>query len=192
MLFLSGKNIEKEKQSCYNNIQLNERGMYMKLIPEQVLLLEKELGELLDKRNILREQKEYTNSHVSVDGESSCYTYDEREAIQKCSDRIRMVESLLRLCDHISSPNSDIITYGSHFSVEINYSEDESEVFNGFLVEEMVTTEDPNLFFSTKSYLGKALLGKQENDSISWQLPNGEVISGTVLGVEKHVEKIKK
>lgn len=163
----------------------------MKLIPEQVQLLEKELLKLNDTRSLLIEQKEYQNSYISCDGEGSGVRGDEKEEIQRSYNRIKEIESLLKYCEILPTPCSDTITLGSYFTVEINFSEDESEVFNGYLVEEMVTTEDSQSFFSTKSYLGKSLLGKRKNDNISWQLPDGGIVSGTVLAVKKDNPKVK-
>lgn len=163
----------------------------MNLIPQQIDLLNKELQDIIEKRAILVDQKDNIVIHTSCDGETNGITTEEKEKIQEYTNRVRIINNLLATAI-IASPTSDsTIEIGSHFSAQIAFDEDDIDVLEGTLVEELVTIEPVGEFFTIKSYLGKAIIGKSLGDNFSWELPNGKTVSGKITEVEYNKEPTK-
>lgn len=163
----------------------------MNLIPQQIDLLNKELQDIIEKRAILVDQKDNIVIHTSGDCETNGITTEEKEKIQEYTNRVRIINNLLATAI-IASPTSDsTIEIGSHFSAQIAFDEDDIDVLEGTLVEELVTIEPVGEFFTIKSYLGKAIIGKSLGDNFSWELPNGKTVSGKITEVEYNKEPTK-
>lgn len=163
----------------------------MNLIPQQIDLLNKELQDIIEKRAILVDQKDNIVIHTNGDGETNGITTEEKEKIQEYTNRVRVINNLLATAV-ITTPTSDsTIEIGSHFSAKIMFDEDDIDVLEGTLVEELITIEPVGEFFTTKSYLGKAIIGKNLGDNFSWELPNGKTVEGKITEVEYNKEPTK-
>lgn len=165
----------------------------MKLVLEQVELLEKEQKKIIEKRKVLLEQKSFikTYSYFLNDGGVNEVNNDEKIEIDRCNRRIREINSIIATSEIVTPSTDNQIEIGSYFKVHLHFQDDDFEIVEGILVDNIVTNEAVDKFFSVKSYLGKSILGKQQDDVFSWQLPNGDITKGKVLEINYQKQTVK-
>ena len=99
--------------------------------------------------------------------------------IQKIQEDIDDLLYTLRTAEIIPTVTTEDIQIGSKFSVEVTFDDGDVEQFTGTLVEDTVITgmEEGNIvLYTSKSPLGKAILGKKAGDTISWGGNQGIVL----------------
>lgn len=160
-----------------------------RLLPVQVEILKRQYNESISKLEALNvmkndealEKKGTTNNEIcfspdtSILGSLSIASRDYKEAKEK-----------LESYELLENKNSDIIDLGSTFEVEMNYDGIiESEVFT---LVEIRNHKDDHSLISIDSPLGKAVVGTQVGDEISYMVQK-RIITGTITGIVKEKQK---
>ncbi len=151
----------------------------MRLIQYQVDQIEQAIREKeLEKQNI-NSQKIDTIAIVSSDEVSEDYNYESKEEIQRIQKDIADLWYTLRTAELVPTATTEDIQIGSKFSVEVTFGDGDVEQFAGILVEDTVITgmeDGKTVLYTSKSPLGKAILGKKAGDTISWGENQGIVL----------------
>lgn len=155
----------------------------MKLIPEQIYLLEQEIKEAQRNRKILQEQIDKTAAHTTGDGESNDSNTEEKEAIQRCNNEIAEYSHVLSTADRVMTIPVDKIGLGTKFLLQ--FAGEEAEEYT--LVATKVGCIGKLAYISTESPLGKILPGKKAGEEFSYDIPvgttNKRTISGSVVDI---------
>lgn len=151
----------------------------MKLIQYQVDQIEQAIREKELEKQSLNAQKVESHSMATTDGMSGDSNYEAKMEIQKIQEDIDDLLYTLRTAEIIPTATTEDIQIGSKFSVEVTFDDGDVEQFTGTLVEDTVITgmEEGNIvLYTSKSPLGKAILGKKAGDTISWGGNQGIVL----------------
>lgn len=151
----------------------------MKLIPEQIYLLEQEIKAAQRRRTILQEQIDKTVAHTTGDGESNDSNTEEKEAIQRCNNEIAEYSHALATADRVMTIPVDKIGLGTKFVLQFA-GEEELEKYT--LVDTKVGYVGKLAYISTDSPLGKILLGKKAGDEFSYDIQVGTAGKNTING----------
>lgn len=169
----------------------------MRLIKEQVTLLELEKEELM---------KELKNSKVSIekiDTQISFGRYDNslvelKKQLIIIDTRIRKINNILEEAEVVESSSIEKINIGSNVELFIDFGEDsdyqDDNYLSFILIEKKVGKESSESFITIESDIGKAIFGKRVGDKFSYQLYNGQQVNGIIMNIssEKENSVIKK
>lgn len=151
----------------------------MKLIQYQVDQIEQAIREKELEKQSLNAQKVESHSMATTDGISGDSNYEAKMEIQKIQEDIDDLLYTLRTAEIIPTATTEDIQIGSKFLVEVTFDDGDVEQFAGILVEDIVITgmeEGKIVLYTSKSPLGKAILGKKAGDTISWGGNQGIVL----------------
>lgn len=156
----------------------------MKLVAEQVKYLRERRKELLKKKD---EYLEYAKNREKTGyeeiGVAYYANYHDDFGLHQNISELSNIEEMLELSEFVKDRNFDVIDIGTAFSVSFN---------NGFndldrvlLVEKGNTTSNLR-FASLDSDLGKAVIGKREGDSLTYEVKaTGRKISVSIKSIDK-------
>ena len=151
----------------------------MILVEGQEITLKSKIDSLRNyKRELLEIRKDTAHSFDNrVDGSSDATPLIGQYEIVANEKEIKMLESIYDRSNILEKSNSETIEIGSYFNSSINF-------FGEIETKEMVLAEtnwdiEGYTVISTSSPVGKAVLGKKENDGFSYKV-NGEIITGTI------------
>lgn len=146
----------------------------MKLLPEQVAKMRETLEQLKVQYQEKVEEKASNarNSHIGTDGFDDINTSVSAYEVQDIIRRMNELETIINSAIIIEIGDSETIQIGSKFTATINFwGEEETQDY--ILCEMHETIDDEDVMIITdKSPLGKAVLGKKENDSFSYAGPS--------------------
>lgn len=151
----------------------------MKLIQYQVDQIEQAIREKELEKQSLNEQKVEGHSIATTDGISGDSNYDEKTRVQILKNEIDSLWSILRTSEIVPTAATEDIQIGSKFSAEVTFDDGDVEQFAGTLVEDTVITgmeEGKIVLYTSKSPLGKAILGKKAGDTFCWGENQGIVL----------------
>lgn len=148
----------------------------MKLLPEQVAKMRETLEQLKVQYHELVEEKSSNSKrgNVGPDGFGDVNTgvsaYDVADIIRKMGE----LESIIDSATIVENIDSETIQIGSRFTATINFwGEDETVDYVLSESHENFDSEDV-MVITDKSPLGKAVLGKKENDEFTYRGPEKE------------------
>lgn len=163
------------------------------LVKEQKEKLEKKLSKLKDERKAIiksLESEKFQNAKIGEFGDvsdtMSLVTY------RRLNLEIVEVQNILKNCIVIEEENSPVVNIGSTFMATINFgSETIQEVFTLVSNREGLNGN----YVSIDSPFGSSVYGKGICDNFQYDLSNGEVVTGTVTGIngfdlDNHYQKL--
>ena len=156
----------------------------MKLIPEQVINLRREINEA---RNNISEYKDYLIDKNSMSRDDICGTHvfdsitedNYMYSLKKLDEK----EKILETSEIIFYPDTEYVDVGTKF--EIEFSDGEIEKFT--LVDTLDGVKNGSEFISTLSPIGSSLVGHKVGDTVSYKTP-----MGTSIVKIKSIDKDKK
>ena len=154
----------------------------MKLIKEQVELLEFERQRLMDQRTKLIDSKEDFKPRV-YNGQTTDIQYDVIREISNMSRRIAEIDMTLETSEVVENPNTRYVQVGSVVNAFVRFSEDDTELLKFTVIEKRVSVESSQDYISLDSDFGKAIENKNIGDVFYYDLPNG-VAKGTITEFE--------
>ncbi|MGC9666781.1 transcription elongation factor GreA [Planosporangium sp. 12N6] len=105
-----------------------------------------------------------------------------REEQGKQEGRIRYLEQLLRNAKVGEAPKSNAVAAGTVVTIQFDDDEDDTETFL-LGSREIASTTDLTVY-SPESALGKAILGTQAGDTVTYTAPSGTEVKVTVVSFE--------
>ena len=154
----------------------------MKLITDQVTIMQQEIHELAEEIKVLNEKKERDKA--------ACYTrpgdsdYDSILKIQENADRIQALSNLLEKSTIIQNPNSERVELGSHFRVFLKYDKEDMEFLDVVLIEKKVSKESSSIYLTYDSDFGKAVYHKKLGSRFRYYTKTGKREEGLIISME--------
>lgn len=146
----------------------------MKLLPEQVAKMRETLEQLKVqyKETVEEKASNARNAHIGTDGFDDINTSVSAYEVQDIIRRMSELEAIIKSATIIEIGDSETIQIGSKFTATINF--DGKDETQDYILCEMHETIDVKglTIITDKSPLGKAVLGKKENDSFSYAGPS--------------------
>lgn len=154
----------------------------MKLITDQVTIMQQEIHELAEEIKLLNETKERDKAtYYTRPGDSD---YDAILKIQENADRIQELSDLLEESTIIPNPNSERVELGSHFKVFLKYGKEDMEFLDVILIEKKISKEPSSLYLTYNSDFGKAVYHKNLGSRFRYYTRTGERIEGLITSME--------
>lgn len=154
----------------------------MKLITEQVTIMQQEIHELAAEIKLLNEAKERDKAtYYTRPGDSD---YDAILKIQKNADRIQKLSGLLKESTIIANPNSERVEIGSHFTVFFKWNKEDMEFLDIVLIEKKVSKEPSSTYLTYDSDFGKAVYHKKLGSKFRYYTKDGNRIEGLITSME--------
>lgn len=154
----------------------------MKLIPEQIKIIEQEIEKEKQIRKELQDQ-DFRSAHTSGDGESNDPNTEEKEALARSNYKIRKYHTVLANAERVQTIEVDKIGLGTKFLLKF---EDEEEAEYYTLVDDKIGYNGDLEYISTNSILGKTIQGKKAGEDFSYivNLDKKEnLVKGTVAAI---------
>lgn len=146
----------------------------MKLLPEQVAKMRETLEQLKVQYQETVEEKSSNarNAHIGTDGFDDINTSVSAYEVQDIIEKMKKLDEIIKSATIIEICDSETIQIGSKFTATINF--DGKDKTQDYILCEMYETIDDEAvtIITDKSPLGKAVLGKKENDSFSYAGPS--------------------
>ena len=146
----------------------------MKLLPEQVAKMRETLEQLKVQYQETVEEKASNarNAHIGTDGFDDINTSVSAYEVQDIIEKMKKLDEIIKSATIIEICDSETIQIGSKFTATINF--DGKDETQDYILCEMHETIDVKglTIITDKSPLGKAVLGKKENDSFSYAGPS--------------------
>jgi transcription elongation factor GreA len=105
-----------------------------------------------------------------------------REEQGKQEGRIRYLEQLLRNAKVGEAPKSDAVAAGTVVTIQFDEDADDTETF--LLGSREIASTTQLTVYSPESALGKAILGAQAGDTVTYTAPSGAEVKVTVVSFE--------
>ena len=154
----------------------------MKLLTDQVTIMQQEIHKLAEEIKLLNETKERDKAtYYTRPGDSD---YDAIWKIQENADRIQELSDLLEKSTIISNPNSERVEIGSHFKAFLKYSKEDMEFLDVILIEKKVSNEPSSLYLTYNSDFGKAVYHKKLGSRFHYDTRDGERIEVLIISME--------
>lgn len=154
----------------------------MKLLTDQVTIMQQEIHKLAEEIKLLNEAKERDKA--------TCYTrpgdsdYDAIWKIQENADRIQELSDLLEKSTIISNPNSERVELGSHFKVFLKYGKEDMEFLDVILIEKKVSEEPSSLYLTCDGNFGKAVYHKKLGSRFYYYTRTGKRVEALITSME--------
>lgn len=157
----------------------------MKLIPEQVGYLRKEIQKL--QKEIQTYDQYYSERDKEVGTKDTCMAFCgdtiTEHQITENHKTLRKYESLLTSTDYIRKPDTDTIGIGTKFTIKFDGDE---MTENYILVDALVGNHMVDESITTESPLGKSIIGKKEGETFSYTVEtNNMKITGKITAIKK-------
>ena len=149
----------------------------MKLITDQVTIMQQEIHKLAEEIKLLNETKERDKAtQYTRPGDSD---YEAILKIQENADRIQELSDLLEESTIIPNPNSERVELGSHFKVFLKYGKEDMEFLDVILIEKLRDEKSPE-FLSINQVSNENALYYPHGSF----MPAGDVVSCEDAGQE--------
>lgn len=154
----------------------------MKLITDQITIIQQEVHKLAEEIKVLNETK--GRSKAAWYTRPCDSDYDSIMKIQKNADRIQELSSLLEESTIIQNPNSERVELGSHFRVFIKWNKTDMEFLDVVLIDKKVSNEPSSIYLTRDSAFGKAIYHKKLGSRFRYYTATGERAEGLITSME--------
>lgn len=154
----------------------------MKLITEQVTIIQQEIQKLAAEIKVLNETKEREKAtYYTRAGDSD---YDSISKIQENANKIQKLSKILEDSTIIPNPNSERVELGSHFRVFLKWNKNDMDFFDVTLIEAKVSKEPSPDYLTQDSDFGKAVYHKKLGSRFRYYDKNGNRVEGLITSME--------
>lgn len=167
----------------------------MKLIKEQINLLELEKDQLTKKIQDIKNSIKNMDSHASLFGSHDGTLLELKKQIVTFETRKREIENILERSEIVDYFPTEKIDIGSHIELFIDYGDNtdfqDENYLEIILIEEKVGQESYSDYITTKSNIGQAIFGKKAGEKFSYLDNTSQEIKGIIMSVNSLKEKEK-
>ncbi|MDD2435840.1 MAG: GreA/GreB family elongation factor [Bacilli bacterium] len=168
----------------------------LKLLPEQVEALQKEITSLNEQYNKLIEDaknEEHFNAGCDLQGITDTFDRSSLEKLSYISKRVNEISNCLNCHELVTEYSKDMIKVGTQFEVFMNFGKGDTEQDTYRLVDNIIGCSSEDKCISLNSPLGAAAYNKKIGDNFCYEIPSGAIVDCVVLDIlpEKIIEKAK-